>query len=220
MSDERISPAARQLLLAFFDHDLGDGDPGGRRRVLRGLLKELEDAHYVMRGDSWKSQTGGHLLVFDRYQEPTIEMRLPPMPPGKFGRDVLYVIGQPGTSIVKIGVTQNVPSRLKNIQTGSPVRLAVRWWHVGSYDLERTLHDEFQDCKLEGEWFDFGVEEPELIVESAVERLRSDEFPPPIGIEESFEDYFRKYPPGCRYTHLLNLSHGVISFPRQAGDDA
>lgn len=214
MEDERISPAAKQLLYAFFEHE-SDGEPLDARWVeLRGLLAELRTAGYVMRGDGWKSQAGGHYLLFDRWQAPTVKGVLPPLPPRTYGRDVLYVIGQPGTAIVKIGVTKSLPSRLKSIQTGSPVPLRVLWWHPGSYDLEEFLHREFDDFRLHGEWFDFGVEEPGALVELTVRAARPDEFPPEIGMREGFDEYFLKHPPGCRYNFLLReLPAGPFRYP-------
>jgi hypothetical protein len=214
MKDERITPSARQLLFAIFDHDPGGGSHDERWSDLRGLLKELQDAGYLMRGDAWKGQVGGHLLLFDRWQAETVEGRLPPFPPKNFGRDVLYVIGRPGLAVVKIGVTRNLVARLKSIQTGSPIPLSVLWWHPGSYDLEEQVHREFREFRMEGEWFDFGVEEPDILTEMAVQRLRPSEFPPDPGLDESFEDYLRRYPPGCRYTHLLNLSHSAVNYPQ------
>lgn len=204
MADDRISPAARELLFAIFN-EASEEAPAG----IRPLLKELEDAHYLMRGDAWKGQAGGHLLLFDRSQAPTVEMVLPPLPPKGFGRDVLYVVGKPGLAVVKIGVTRNLQARLRTLQTGSPVPLSVLWWHPGSYDLEEKIHVAFKAYRLAGEWFDFGVEEPDILTEMAVQGLRPDEFPPEIGANEDFADYLRRYPPGCRYAQLMAGSNAI-----------
>lgn len=212
--DDRISDDAKRLLFAFFDHDGGQDADDPRWAELRALLKELQEANYLMRGDAWKSQAGGHLLLFDRWQAPTVEMHLPPLPPKNFGRDVLYVVGQPGTSIVKIGVTRSLPARLKSLQTGSPVLLSVLWWHPGSYDLEDLVHREFKSQRLAGEWFDFGVEEPDLLIDAFVNRLRPDEFPPDVAADESLMEYLDRYPPGCRYANLLNQNNAPVAFPR------
>lgn len=199
LNDDRISPAARSLLFAMFEHDTVPHD--GRWADLPQLLGELKAANYAIRGDGWKSQAGGHYLFFDRYQEPTVAPRLPPMPPADYGRSVLYVIGQPGTAIVKIGKTGNVESRLRAIQTGSPVPLAVLWWHVGGDELERPLHREFKEYRLHGEWFDFGVEEPNILVEMEVQRRRPAEFPPRPGLGSDFGPYLLS----DRYDYLLKL---------------
>lgn len=217
MNDNRISPAARNLLFAIFEHDANGGPLDDRWSDLPALLKELRSANYAMRGDSWKSQAGGHYLFFDRWQEPTAAPKLPPLPPEKYGRSVLYVIGQPGTAIVKIGRTTNVGSRLRSIQTGSPVPLAVLWWHVGGDELEKPLHRKFKEYRLHGEWFDFGVEEPDILVEMAVQDRRPEEFPPLVGITESVGDYLAAYPPSARYDYLLNLRPGEpVRFPLRA----
>ena len=39
---------------------------------------------------------------------------------------------------------------------------------------------------MEGEWFDFGVEEPDILTELTVQRLRPNEFPPDIRLDEDF----------------------------------
>lgn len=215
MNDEQISPAARQLLFAAFDHR-SQGDPADPQWIMYcSLLAELEAAGYLMRGDAWKGQTGGHYMLFDRSQAPTVASRLPAVPPKHFGREVLYVVGQPGTAIVKIGRSTNMPLRLRAIQTGSPVPLSVLWWHPGGQDLERYLHRKYAEFRLHGEWFDFGVEEPDHLVEMAVTSLRPDEFPPMIELREDFADYFRKYPPGCRYDFLLSgIPPGPFCYPR------
>lgn len=177
-NDKRISPEARQVLFAFFGHDSAESDKDGRWAALRQWLQELEGAHYVIRGDAWKGQVGGHLLVFDRPQEPTVPMPLPELPLSGSHETVVYVIGQPGTSIVKIGVTRGLRNRLRGIQTGSPVPVVVRWWCTADSQLEIDLHERFADFRMNGEWFNFGVEEPEVLVEMAVRELRPGLLPP------------------------------------------
>lgn len=212
MDDERISPAARGLLFAFFEHDAGALDD--RWTDLPALLKELKNANYAIRGDSWKSQAGGHYLLFDRYQEPTIVPKLPPLPPQNYGRSVLYVIGQPGTAVVKIGKTTSVASRLRSIQTGSPVPLAVLWWHIGGDELEKPLHRKFKEYRLYGEWFDFGVEEPDILVELEVIKRRPEEFPPPLTSSGDIGQHLDLYPPSSRYDYLRSLHPGdPVRFP-------
>lgn len=56
---------------------------------------------------------------------------------------------------IKIGVASNVYTRLKGIQTGSPVKLQIIAF-VPDDDprfLEGLLHERFAQFRLEGEWF-------------------------------------------------------------------
>lgn len=89
------------------------------------------------------------------------------------GHQVVYVIGQPGRRVVKIGTTSNLHARLRSLQTASPVRLEVLWAGRGGRRLEAWLHNELESLRLEGEWFDFRDEEdPGLSVIALVEKAR------------------------------------------------
>lgn len=52
---------------------------------------------------------------------------------------------------VKIGVSKNVPERLKQLQTSRSMELRVI--HVFNGNLEKELHKQFADYRLKGEWF-------------------------------------------------------------------
>lgn len=81
---------------------------------------------------------------------------------------LVYVIGAEGSSVVKIGVTADIAKRLVFIQTGNPERLVVRWKTPGDRRLEKQLHVRFESLRLEGEWFDFGNQDPVLAVQTAI----------------------------------------------------
>jgi hypothetical protein len=75
-------------------------------------------------------------------------------------RGMLYVIGEPGSGVVKIGQSLNVGKRLRQLQFASPQPLAVRYAAPGAADWERTVHEHFTDRRLHGEWFDFTGADP------------------------------------------------------------
>jgi hypothetical protein len=56
---------------------------------------------------------------------------------------------------VKIGVTDDVEKRLRNMQTGNHQALAVIRLFEGGEAEERQLHERFADHRLSGEWFSF-----------------------------------------------------------------
>lgn len=69
----------------------------------------------------------------------------------------LYIIQSDVTGAIKIGMSKNPQSRLRQLQTGSPYKLKLLTIVKGKGHLERSLHESLkpykQSCK--GEWFDF-----------------------------------------------------------------
>jgi hypothetical protein len=88
---------------------------------------------------------------------------------GVADQEHVYVIGSPGSSIVKIGRTTNLANRLAAIQRMSPVPLKVLWTHPGGNELESNLHRYFASRRSHGEWFDFRAGDPVGSVRTAVE---------------------------------------------------
>lgn len=66
----------------------------------------------------------------------------------------VYVIHAQGTPRVKLGVTTDVESRLRAIQTGCPYKCVVLAKWPGSPRLERKLHEYFKEHRKHGEWFE------------------------------------------------------------------
>jgi hypothetical protein len=86
-------------------------------------------------------------------------------------RDHLYVIGA-GDSIVKIGRSMSPPARLRNIQTGNPMKLRILHVVPGAGHLEDDVHQEFSVRHLGGEWFNFGESDPVAEVCKAIEKVQ------------------------------------------------
>ncbi|MFJ9101336.1 GIY-YIG nuclease family protein [Streptomyces sp. NPDC102405] len=82
--------------------------------------------------------------------------------------EVVYVLGTPGSNVVKIGRTTNIDQRLAAIQRMSPVPLAILWTHPGGSTLEANLHRHFKALRSHGEWFTFG-RDPVSIIQWAVD---------------------------------------------------
>lgn len=83
---------------------------------------------------------------------------------------MIYVIGTPGTFVVKIGLTSaNLAERLSALQIGNPQPLAVLWSVEGGRALEDHLHATFHDYRIRGEWFDLEpLGDPVAAVQKAV----------------------------------------------------
>ncbi|MFI8792665.1 GIY-YIG nuclease family protein [Streptomyces sp. NPDC055105] len=164
-------PAGTPISVAMVCETTGTG-----RETATGYMRELEAIHLVVRlvtrGARGRLKTIC-MLARDMTDTPVESV------PRPFGEhrlpirrdDVVYVIGQTGSPVVKIGVTKNLRSRLKGIQTGSPVRLEVLWSQPAGYELEAALHAHFSAKRLEGEWFDFGSSDPVEAVRVAAERF-------------------------------------------------
>lgn len=80
----------------------------------------------------------------------------------------LYLIaGTVGRRPCKVGISENVAGRLRNIQTACPLRhRLMEVWNFGgriaAQQAEKYAHDFLMDRRLRGEWFD--IEAFEAIV--------------------------------------------------------
>lgn len=66
----------------------------------------------------------------------------------------VYIIEAVGSGRCKIGVTNDVPTRIKGLQTGSPFPLRVLAVIEGGEDLEKFIHKQFAKFRKHGEWFE------------------------------------------------------------------
>lgn len=80
---------------------------------------------------------------------------------------VVYAIGSPESSLVKIGKAVNLQKRVGEIQRMSPAPLAVLWSTPGGIALESALHKRFDAIHAYGEWFDFGKDDPIVLISAA-----------------------------------------------------
>jgi hypothetical protein len=88
------------------------------------------------------------------------------------GKD-LYIVGDP-SGPVKIGVANDVASRMAALQTGNPRRLVLLDLVPDCGYLELALHRAFEQFRLVGEWFDFGRgRDPVAVVRDMISTLTS-----------------------------------------------
>ena len=85
---------------------------------------------------------------------------------------LVYVIGAPGSGVVKIGRSVDIETRFATIQNACPTKVEVRWTTPGAAQLEGQLHAEFGHLRTFGEWFDFGDDDPVAAVQAAIERIQ------------------------------------------------
>jgi transcriptional regulator with XRE-family HTH domain len=72
---------------------------------------------------------------------------------------MIYFIQSEDGGSIKIGCTELIPFRLKQLRSRTRRRLKVLAIMDGSFPEERALHDRFAHLRKEGEWFD---DAPEL----------------------------------------------------------
>ncbi|MFJ1549993.1 GIY-YIG nuclease family protein [Streptomyces sp. NPDC088246] len=85
---------------------------------------------------------------------------------------VYVVSSEAEAKIVKIGVSKDIPVRLRSLQSGSGSPLVVRWTSTGGGLLESRLHERFARRALGGGWFDFAeVADPVATIAKAARRL-------------------------------------------------
>ena len=66
----------------------------------------------------------------------------------------IYFIACEPLSAVKIGFTSgDAQKRLKELQTGCPVKLQLLGCVIGTQDEERMVHKRFARRRMQGEWF-------------------------------------------------------------------
>jgi hypothetical protein len=77
----------------------------------------------------------------------------------------VYLIQGRGSNLTKIGMTRNLPRRIKLLQAGSPIRLEViaLFHHEDPEALECMLHLDHRSRHIFGEWFQLTEKHIELI---------------------------------------------------------
>ncbi|MFG2227706.1 GIY-YIG nuclease family protein [Streptomyces sp. NPDC048644] len=95
-----------------------------------------------------------------------------PKQPAFDSRWVYVVSSMDNPKAVKIGVATQIESRMKALQRGSASPLVLRWSARGGFPLERHLHDQFGQRRIDGEWFDFRrVADPAQAIAGAAEEF-------------------------------------------------
>lgn len=77
----------------------------------------------------------------------------------------IYIINAYRTNFVKIGYTNNLTRRIKEIQIGCPYKLNLIFFlQTKDYKLiEKSLHNKFKQDKIRGEWFNINIKEIDRI---------------------------------------------------------
>lgn len=75
----------------------------------------------------------------------------------------IYLINAVGSNYFKIGLTKNPRQRIKQISPKMPfeTEYVLLWRTLFMHHAEKYLHDYFEECRANGEWFLFKLEKPE-----------------------------------------------------------
>lgn len=73
----------------------------------------------------------------------------------------VYLIRSDLSGHYKVGIAKSIRSRMNQLQTGQSSTLTLIDSFESEYasKIEKTLHNLFSHCRLEGEWFEFSVKE-------------------------------------------------------------
>lgn len=80
---------------------------------------------------------------------------------------VVYVLSTHDFSYIKIGTTKSIKQRQENIQSGCPFELFF-WLGIRTpiaNDVEKHLLNKYKDFNLRGEWFSFGKNQLDELVD-------------------------------------------------------
>lgn len=104
----------------------------------------------------------------------------------------VYLIGDPKTMKVKIGIASDPKRRLSQIQTGNPEKLVILAVFHGNARTERELHKRFAARRKSGEWFDFtGMDPVQAVTAAGVTRDANYPLWQPEDPDEHIKDYVR-----------------------------
>lgn len=67
----------------------------------------------------------------------------------------LYFIADEDRTVAKIGRAKNPWSRLRDMQTGNPVKLEMVYCFRADMNAERLFHERYSHLRIRGEWFKY-----------------------------------------------------------------
>lgn len=82
----------------------------------------------------------------------------------------VYVAYCAGTKLTKIGVTENLDYRMRNLSNGCGLRVALKAATKGGRFLERALLGSYPHARKLGEWFALSREERETLINAVTWR--------------------------------------------------
>lgn len=148
------TPLRKLLLVTLSD---GSADTDVRSFKVPALAAACQASEYDVVG-ALNDLAARRLITILSWDPGNIRLELPrderPAPPPRSVESgFVYVLASSG--MAKIGITQDVPKRLRAIQVGSPWPVdLVRSWEVTDHrKVERRAHERLAYARESGEWF-------------------------------------------------------------------
>jgi len=112
------------------------------------IIKKLKDYNNKMKVElydielEWATDSGSDLSVFHIFHSNPND--------SKTNRKT-YIIKDKSNGLYKIGRSIDPVKREKTLQSEKPNLELIKTWDA---DIEKTLHDEYKDFRVRGEWFE------------------------------------------------------------------
>jgi len=131
----------------------------------------------------------------------------------------IYFVHADGTDRYKIGLTNNLDRRMKELNgKQSPFENRLQW-SIEVCDMrsaEKDLHDRFHARRVNGEWFQFSegeLDEVESIYDQVADKYPTQRYQPEPGYPQpqySPDSYDRENSPGCLLAIAIVIAAGVL----------
>ena len=109
--------------------------------------------------------------LMDRVKAEIVRDILPTIPAT---RNFVYILSNSENGFLKVGVSNNVEKRIKQLQTGSWATLSMEYKSMvcsNSFNIETAVHQKLVDQRVRGEWFDVDLETAMSLIEMENHRL-------------------------------------------------
>ena len=94
---------------------------------------------------------------------------------------MVYIIGEPGSDVLKIGISSDPARRLRDVRISNPYDVKVLWERSVEHArrVERNVHLALVGVRIRGEWFRVSLAEAIEVIERTVtkepvERMRQE----------------------------------------------
>jgi hypothetical protein len=133
-----------------------------KEHTIQVVTKELKNLGYeIRRSGNKRLWIKKHNYVVKRCDDDFTPLQLVQhIQPVKY-EYTYFIIEIPFTNKVKIGKAKNAEKRLKVLQTGNPNKLCLyhKLYAPALNNMESVLHKQYSARKINGEWFNFTIEE-------------------------------------------------------------
>ena len=81
-------------------------------------------------------------------------------------RGYIYAVQATKTGLVKIGFSEHLKERMKQLKSGHGEDVKIIWVAFGAFSAETNIHNRLSEYAVGGEWFDFQRKDPVVLLAS------------------------------------------------------